>query len=75
MIAVSGQAYEWKGGDMLVTCTGGDSTMEINRDDTGYVPVSGAEVTAGVIPAEASVWVLLKPCLVRWTGTGTVSFG
>ena len=74
MIAVSGQIYDWKGGDMLVTVVGADTLMEINRDFTGFVPVSGGEVIAGVIAAGTAAWVDLKLCEVRFTG-GTVSFG
>lgn len=74
-IAVSGQAYNWGAGKMLVTCTGGDSLVEINRDNTGFVPLSGGEVIAGVVLAESSFTADLKACEIRFTGAGVVSFG
>lgn len=74
-IAVSGQIYKWGGSKMLVTCTGDTSFIEINRDNTGFVPLSGGDVVDGVIIAETSFTADLKACEVRFTGAGVVSFG
>ncbi len=74
-IAVSGEIYNWGAGSMLVTCTGGDSLVEINRDGTGFVPLSGGDVELGVILAETSFTADLKQCEIRFTGAGVISFG
>jgi hypothetical protein len=73
-IAVSGQVYNWGASKMLVTCTGANSLMEINLEGTGFVPVEGGSVVAGVILADTSFSADLKRCDVRFTGAGVVSF-
>ena len=74
-IAISGQIYKWGAGKMLVTCVGGESLIEINRDDTGFVLLSGGDIVGGIIPDGASFTADLKACEVRFTGVGTISFG
>ena len=77
-IAVSGQINEWGAGKMLVTCTGGTSLVEINRDGTGFVPLSGGDVVLGIIPAESVFTADLKICEIRFTddtGAPVVSYG
>lgn len=77
-IATSGKAYKWGASKMLVTCVGGTSLVEINRDDTGYVPLTGGEIIQGIIPNNATFTADLKTCFIRFTdqtGTPVISFG
>ena len=77
-IAVSGQTYKWGAGKMLVTCTGGTSLVEINRDNTGFVPLSGGEIVLGIVLAESAFIADLKACDIRFTddtGAPVISFG
>tara|TARA_R110000744_G_scaffold140029_1_gene251206 strand:+ start:164 stop:448 length:285 start_codon:yes stop_codon:yes gene_type:complete len=62
-----------------VTCTGATSLIEINQDNTGFVPLSGGEIIAGVIPAESSFLTEElgskdAKTQIRFTGAGTVSY-
>ena len=79
-IAVSGVAIDIAEGRLRVTCTGGASLIEINQDNTGYVPLSGGDIVAGVIPSGTSFItddlgvVGEGVTLVKFTGAGTVSY-
>ncbi len=79
-IATSGKPFTITSGSLRVTCTGGESLMEVNQDDTGFVPVSGGDIVGGVIPDGTS---FLTQDLgstdgskveIRFTGAGTVSY-
>lgn len=74
-VAVSGVQFWWTGGEMLITCVGGPSVMEINRDGTGFVLATGGDVVDGVLLADRSATAHLKACYVRFTGSGVVSYG
>ena len=80
-IAVSGVAIDIAEGRLRVTCTGGASLIEINQDNTGYVPLSGGDIVAGVIP-DGSSFITddlgrnygVSLAKIRFTGAGTVSY-
>ena len=72
-IATSGEALNWNG-QMFVTCIGGTSLIEINQDETGFVPVNGSETPEGVIADGAAFQVDVGLCQLRFTGAGTVSY-
>jgi hypothetical protein len=85
-IAVSGQAIDIAEGRLRVTCTGGASLIEINQDNTGYVPLSGGDIVAGVIPSGASFITddlggavarnigSENVTLIKFTGAGVISY-
>tara|TARA_R110000822_G_scaffold90984_1_gene209996 strand:+ start:147 stop:404 length:258 start_codon:yes stop_codon:yes gene_type:complete len=78
-IANSGESIEITKGALRVTCTGAASLIEINQDNTGFVPLSGGEIIAGVIPAESSFLTEElgskdAKTQIRFTGAGTVSY-
>ena len=79
-IAISGKPIKLTKGKLRITCTGDTSLMEINQDNTGFVPVSGGEIVAGVIPAETSFMTEDlgssddAELFIRFTGAGTVSY-
>ena len=79
-IAENGKAFKINSGKLRVTCTGGDSLIEMNQDNTGFVPLSGGDVSAGVILDGTSFMTEdlgsadNTPVEIRFTGTGTVSY-